>query len=71
MSRHVYCIFTYTDRGLTTDTADLHEIFIDEEDARREAALLVRDLGGEWTQQEDFSWTQDNRTVFVERRLLS
>ena len=70
MSRHVYCIFTYTDRGLTTDTADLHEIFIEAADAHAEAALLARDLGGEWTQQEDFSWTQDNRTIFVERRLL-
>ena len=70
MVRLVYCVFTYTDRGLSTDAYELHEIFIDEEDARREAALLVRDLGGEWTQQEDFSWTQDNRTVFVERRRL-
>ena len=70
MSNQVYCVFSYTDRGLSTDSNDLHEIFVDEEDARREAALLVRDLGGEWTQQEDFSWTQDSRTIFVERRLL-
>ena len=70
MQRQVYCVFSYTDRGLSTDTYDLHEIFREEADARAEAAILARDLGGEWTPQEDFSWTQDNRTIFVERRQL-
>ena len=52
------------------DAYDLHEIHLHEPDARSAAAILARDLGGEWTQQEDYSWTQDNRTIFVERRLL-
>ena len=70
MQRYVYCVFLYTDRGQPTDTYDLHEIFKEEASARSEAAILARDLGGEWKQEEDFSWTQGPRIIFVERRML-